>query len=54
MTKKRMTHKQKVRLARRLMQQWEVRTKVPIFSSEAWSERNWQKHRKQHNQGIKK
>jgi hypothetical protein len=49
-----LSHKQKVKIAKRLMSNKEKRTKGQgIFTSDNWLDRVWNKQRKQLNQGIK-
>ena len=48
------THKQKVKLARKLLSNKERRANCPIFSSENWGDRVWGKSEKQRKQGEKR
>jgi hypothetical protein len=48
------THKQKVRLARKLLSNKECRANCPIFLSENWNDRQWGKSEKQKKQGKKR
>jgi len=47
------THKQKVKLARKLLSNREHRNNCPIFLSDNWNERQWDKSEKQKRQGEK-
>jgi hypothetical protein len=47
---KKLTHQQKVKLARRLMSKAEIKRHVPIFGSDNWGDRVWGKKQKQERQ----
>ena len=48
------THKQKVKLARKLLSNKERRANCPIFLSDNWNDRQWGKSEKQRKQGEKR
>jgi len=49
-----MTHKNKKKLARRMLTQIEIKQHIPIFQSKQWEQRKLAKQLKQRKQGDKK